>query len=152
MADADEPSILDKLDAAVPANLTKFDAFPKLPSTYKQRSESRGLLTLVIGVITFFLILHDIGEFIWGWPDFEFGVDTARDSYLNVNVDLVVNMPCRCESTPFSRWRDGFFDCDGWVLVLSVDLRDAVGDRLYLSKSFRRDGVSNFIPFLYVPD
>lgn len=25
---------------------------------------------------------------------------------------------------------------------LSVDLRDAIGDRLYLSRNFRRDGVS----------
>ena len=28
------------------------------------------------------------------------------------------------------------------VIVLNVDLRDAVGDRLYLSDGFRRDGVS----------
>ena len=30
---------------------------------------------------------------------------------------------------------------DGW-LDLSVDLRDALGDRLYLSQGLRRDGVS----------
>ncbi len=35
-------------------------------------------------------------------------------------------------------------DCP--VLVLSVDLRDAVGDRLYLSKGFHRDGVSRMLP------
>ena len=94
-------SLLEKLDAAVPSHLTKFDAFPKLPSTYKQRSESRGLLTLLLGFITFLLILNDIGEFIWGWPDFEFSVDAGRDSYMNVNVDLVVNMPCQCALFPF---------------------------------------------------
>jgi len=97
MAHSEDTSILDKLDAAVPSQLTKFDAFPKLPSTYKQRSESRGFLTLLIGFITFLLILNDIGEFIWGWPDYEFSVDTEKDSYMSVNVDLVVNMPCTCE-------------------------------------------------------
>lgn len=93
----DEQSILEKLDAAVPSQLTKFDAFPKLPSSYKQRSESRGFLTLFVGLVTFLLLLNDIGEFIWGWPDYEFSVDTEKNSYMNVNVDLVVNMPCQCE-------------------------------------------------------
>jgi endoplasmic reticulum-Golgi intermediate compartment protein 2 len=32
-----------------------------------------------------------------------------------------------------------------FALVLSVDLRDAVGDRLYLSQGFHRDGVSNIV-------
>jgi len=131
MESSEETSLLEKLDAAVPNHLTRFDAFPKLPSTYKQRSGSRGLLTLVLGFITFLLVLNDIGEYIWGWPDYEFSVDNAKDSYMSVNVDLVVNMPCQ---------------------FLSVDLRDAVGDRLYLSQGFHRDGVSiivsDFIPLL----
>ena len=32
------------------------------------------------------------------------------------------------------------FTAPSYCLVLSVDLRDAVGDRLYLSDGFRRDG------------
>lgn len=117
---ADEGSLLDKLDAVAPTPLRSFDAFPKLPASYKSRSESRGLFTVLIGLVAFFLILNDISEFVWGWPDYEFGVD-ASDAYsfMNVNVDMVVAMPCR---------------------YLSVDLRDVVGDRLYLSKGFRRDG------------
>ncbi|KAF7972239.1 hypothetical protein HWV62_18652 [Athelia sp. TMB] len=121
MDDSDGSSILDKLDSVVPAQLQKFDAFPKLPATYKQRSESRGFLTLFVGFLTFLLILNDIGEFIWGWPDYEFSVDATKDSYMSVNMDMVVQMPCQ---------------------YLSVDLRDAVGDRLYLSKGFRRDGTT----------
>lgn len=98
MADADdETSLLSKLDSAVPATLTKFDAFPKLPSTYKQRSQSRGFLTLFVAFITFLLLLNDIGEYVWGWPDYEFNVDTGdMNNYLNINIDLVVNMPCQC--------------------------------------------------------
>ncbi|KAJ6578125.1 endoplasmic reticulum vesicle transporter-domain-containing protein [Mycena capillaripes] len=114
-----EPNILEKLDAAVPAPLAQFDAFPKVPSTYKQRSDSRGFLTIFVGLVTFMLMLNDIGEFIFGWPDHEFSVDTQQASFMNINVDLVVAMPCS---------------------FISVDLRDAVGDRLFLS-NVRRGGV-----------
>lgn len=117
-----EPSILEKLDAAVPAPLAQFDAFPKLPSTYKSRSDSRGFLTIFVGLVTFMLMLNDIGEFIFGWPDHEFSVDAAQSSFMSINVDLVVAMPCS---------------------FISVDLRDAVGDRLFLSRSgLRRDGTA----------
>ncbi|KAH8979567.1 DUF1692-domain-containing protein [Lactarius akahatsu] len=102
-------------DAVAPATLKSFDAFPKLPSTYRTRSSERGFLTLFIAFIALLLVANDIGEFVWGWPDYEFGVDHTPASYLDVNVDLIVNMPCR---------------------YLTVDLRDVVGDRLYLSKGF----------------
>lgn len=92
-----ETSILDKLDAAVPAPIAQFDAFPKLPSTYKARSESRGFMTLLIGLMAWLLMLNDIGEFIWGWPEYRFNVDSDKASFMDVNVDLLVNMPCKCE-------------------------------------------------------
>ncbi|RDB26128.1 ER-derived vesicles protein 41 [Hypsizygus marmoreus] len=114
-----EPTILDKLDSAVPAPLAKFDAFPKIPSTYKARSESRGFMTLFVALLAFVLMLNDIGEFIWGWPDQEFSIDNNKSPYMGINIDIVVAMPCQ---------------------YLSVDLRDAVGDRLFLSGGFRRDG------------
>ncbi|KAL6301525.1 DUF1692-domain-containing protein [Sparassis latifolia] len=113
------PSLLDKLDEIAPTSLAEFDAFPKLPSTYKTRSESRGFLTLFVAIIAFLLVLNDLGEYIFGWPDFEFSVDGDQTNDMKLNVDLVVNMPCQ---------------------YLSVDLRDAVGDRLFLSSNFRRDG------------
>ncbi|PPQ80959.1 hypothetical protein CVT26_003530 [Gymnopilus dilepis] len=124
-----EPSLLDKLDAVAP--LAKLDAFPKVPSTYKTRSESRGFMTLFVAFLAFLLILNDVGEFIWGWPDYEFSVDGSKSNYLNINLDMVVAMPC------------GF---------LSVDLRDAMGDRLYLSGGLRRDGPSfpwDSVPFSF---
>ncbi|KAJ7189818.1 endoplasmic reticulum vesicle transporter-domain-containing protein [Mycena pura] len=118
----DETGILEKLDAVVPAPLAQFDAFPKLPTTYKSRSDSRGFLTIFVAFVTFLLMLNDVGEFIFGWPDYEFSVDNRRGSFMNINVDLVVAMPCS---------------------FISVDLRDAVGDRLFLSNArggIRRDG------------
>lgn len=101
-SEPDSPSLLDKLDGIVPAPLAEFDAFPKLPSAYKARSESRGFLTLFVGILAFFLILNDLGEYIWGWPHYEFSVDRDRNNNMNVNVDLVVNMPCQCKY--FNAW------------------------------------------------
>lgn len=91
-----EETILEKLDKAAPASLTQFDAFPKLPSTYKARSESRGFMTLFVAFLSFLLVLNDVGEWIWGWPDHEFSLDRDSASYMSVNVDIVVNMPCAC--------------------------------------------------------
>ncbi|KAI5985356.1 hypothetical protein EDD15DRAFT_2374215 [Pisolithus albus] len=64
-----------------------------LLSTYKSRSESRGLFTLLVALIAFLLVLNDLGEYIWGWPDYEFSIDTTSDSFMDVNVDIVVNTP-----------------------------------------------------------
>ena len=91
-------TILDKLDELVPAPLAQFDAFPKLPSTYKARSESRGFLTLFVAFVAVLLVLNDLGEYIWGWPDYEFGVDIEKANTMDINVDMVVNMPCQCKS------------------------------------------------------
>lgn len=93
MSSVGDHSLLHKLDTVVP----QFDAFAKLPSSYKSRSESRGFFTLLVALIAFFLILNDLGEYIWGWPDYEFSVDSHAASYMDVNVDMIVNMPCECQ-------------------------------------------------------
>lgn len=102
MASQSEPeTIIDKLEAVVPENLTRLDAFPKLPSTFKARTDSRGFLTLFVSLLACLLILNDIGEYIWGWPDYEFSIDAENASTMDVNVDMVVNMPCGCQSEHF---------------------------------------------------
>src|SRR5580692_11786401 len=119
-----ELSLLDKIDAVAPTPFNSFDAFPKLPSTYRTRSSERGFLTLFIGFIAFLLVANDIAEFLWGWPDYEFGVDHTPTSYLDVNVDLIVNMPCRCaKSISLLILEDVLIVRP--ALDLSVDLRDA---------------------------
>jgi hypothetical protein len=91
-------SIIERLEAVVPENLTRLDAFPKLPSTYKTRTDSRGFLTLFVSLLAFLLILNDIGEYVWGWPDYEFSIDDENAYTMDINVDMVVNMPCGCQS------------------------------------------------------
>ncbi|KAK2467246.1 hypothetical protein APHAL10511_000795 [Amanita phalloides] len=114
-----DESLLDKLDSVVATPLAQFDAFPKLPSTYKARSESRGFMTLFVILVALLLVFNDVAEYIWGWPVYGFSVDRDHAPFLKINLDIVVNMPCR---------------------YLSIDLRDAVGDRLYLTGTLRRDG------------
>lgn len=109
MAQPKDESLLDKLDSVVPAPLAQFDAFPKLPSTYKARSESRGFMTLFVILVALLLVLNDVSEFIWGWPDYEFSVDRDNSPLLLVNLDMTVNMPCRCLS---------FFFWFEWTLLI----------------------------------
>ena len=89
-----QTSVLDKVFS--PATLAKLDAFPKVPSAYKARSESRGFMTLFVVLLGFLLVLNDFGEYLWGWPDHEFRVDDSTESYMHVNLDMVVAMPCGC--------------------------------------------------------
>ena len=96
-----DPSLLDKLDQLVPQPLAQFDAFPKLPASYKARSESRGFLTIFVAFCAVLLVLNDLGEYVWGWPHYEFGVDIDPSNNMDINVDMVVNMPCQCE---YVRW------------------------------------------------
>jgi len=94
----EDPSLLDTLNNLAPASLAKFDAFPKLPATYKTRSESRGFMTIFVVFVAILLVLNDLGEFLWGWPDHEFSVDRNVNPNLEINLDMVVAMPCSCKS------------------------------------------------------
>ena len=97
--DESEESYLDRI---APKGLKEFDAFPKLPSTYKEQSGSRGLITILIGLLAFIFVLNDIGEYIWGWPSYTFNVEHNTSNFMDVNVDVIVNMPCGCECYLFS--------------------------------------------------
>jgi hypothetical protein len=93
---SEDASVLNKLDAAA-APLANFDAFPKVPTAYKTRSEGRGFVTVFVMLVAFMFMLNDIGEYVWGWPEYSFAVDKENSAYMFINVDMVVNMPCRCE-------------------------------------------------------
>ena len=92
-------------------------------------------MTVFVAFMVFMLLLNDIGKFIWGWPDYEFSVDKNKSSFLNINVDMVIAMPCNREC-PYSSSRNPA-DSSGqsWLLIW-----DVMGDRLFLSGGFRRDG------------
>ena len=66
---------------------------------HTRRSRSISLLRygLIVVIVSFILILNDLGDYLWGWRDYKFSVDTGLAQLMYVNVDLVVNMPCHCE-------------------------------------------------------
>ena len=53
-----------------------------------------------------------------------------------LNVDLTVAMPCHCWVVALVKGQSA-----DPVTDLTIDLRDAVGDRLHLSDDFVKDGV-----------
>jgi hypothetical protein len=103
-------SILEELDKITPANLKAFDAFPKVESTYVSHSQRGGILTALVSSLIFLLVLNDLGEFLYGAPEYRFEVDHGVERELQVNVDLTVAMPCQCECSskriPTSTSRD----------------------------------------------
>ncbi|BEJ16377.1 hypothetical protein CspHIS471_0509820 [Cutaneotrichosporon sp. HIS471] len=113
----DGNSLLKELDKIAP--MKSFDAFPKVQSTYTAHSRRGGVLTVIVSLIIFLLVLNDLGEFLYGEPDYSFSIDSDLENDLQLNVDLTVAMPCQ---------------------YLSIDLRDAVGDRLHLSSAFAKEG------------
>ncbi|EJU05029.1 DUF1692-domain-containing protein [Dacryopinax primogenitus] len=118
MASTSDDSLLSKLDS-IGAPLKSFDAFPKVPSTYRTRSSGGGFITLGIALLCLLLVLNDWAEYVWGTTTWRFVVDDKIEKEMMLNVDITVAMPCH---------------------YISVDLRDAVGDRLHLSDQFKRDG------------
>lgn len=90
----EDDSILAKLDAVAP--IQKFDAFPKVQPTYKAKSSGGGFWTIVAVVASLLLVMNDLTEYLWGWPDHEFAVDTQVAKTMLLNVDVVVAMPCHC--------------------------------------------------------
>lgn len=94
---SEDKSLLEQLDQIAP--IKQFDAFPKLPATYKSRTKFGGLMTIFVICLSVLLVLNDIGEFIWGWSDYEFLVDNDQHRQLELNIDIIVNTPCACKLT-----------------------------------------------------
>jgi hypothetical protein len=136
MSNNEDKSLLEQLDEIAP--LKQFDAFPKIPANYKSRTKFGGFMTIFVIALSFILVLNDIAEFIWGWSDYEFAVDTDNHRTLDINIDIIVNSPCGSQFILYLRVDTSLIS----FIALSIDLRDAVGDRLHLSDTFRRDGVS----------
>ncbi|KAL7004925.1 hypothetical protein EMMF5_005538 [Cystobasidiomycetes sp. EMM_F5] len=101
--------------------VASFDAFPKTLPTYKTRSSRGGFVTVALGLLIAGLVWYELKEYLYGEPTYAFAVDKGIGHDLQINVDMTVNMPCH---------------------FLSVDVRDAVGDRLHISEEFKKDGTS----------
>lgn len=112
--------LLDSLDRL--PKIRQFDAFPKTQSIYTQRSSKGGLLTIVSTVTLLALLWTELSSYLYGERAYSFRVDDQLQSSMQINLDMTVAMKCH---------------------YLTVDVRDAVGDRLHVSDSeFTKDGTT----------
>ncbi|KAM0791808.1 hypothetical protein ACM66B_004068 [Microbotryomycetes sp. NB124-2] len=104
-----------------PPPLDAFDAFKKTNATYKEKTERGGVLTVVVALVIALLVWTELREYLYGDASYQFSVDKGIAHELQLNLDATVAMPCH---------------------YLTVDVRDAVGDRLHISDEFKKDGTS----------
>lgn len=76
-----------------------FDAFPKVAPEQTVRSQRGGLLTVLTTLCALMIIWVQIGGFLGGYVDHRFSVDRSVHLSLDINVDLVVAMPCQFLTT-----------------------------------------------------
>ncbi|POW19108.1 hypothetical protein PSHT_05023 [Puccinia striiformis] len=62
-----------------------------------------------------------LSKYLFGEPSYSFHVDQSIAHSLGINIDLTVAMPCH---------------------YLSVDIKDAVGDRMYMNQEFKKEGTT----------
>lgn len=112
--------LLDSLDRL--PKIRQFDAFPKTQSIYTQRSSRGGLLTILSTITLLYLLWAELSSYLYGERAYSFAVDSQIQSTMQINLDITVAMQCH---------------------YLTVDVRDAVGDRLHVSDSeFTKDGTT----------
>ncbi|CEQ43066.1 SPOSA6832_04948, partial [Sporobolomyces salmonicolor] len=104
-----------------PPPLTAFDAFNKTNSTYKEKTARGGFFTLLVALVVGVLVWTEGRDYLYGEAGYEFSVDKGIAHNLQLNFDATVATPCH---------------------YLTVDVRDAVGDRLHISDEFKKDGTT----------
>jgi len=87
--------------------LINFDAFPKVESNYQERKEMGGFVSLLVACILCFLITGEFFDFIRPEIRQDFLVDPTVDVSMQINLDIVVKMPCE---------------------LLSIDVLDTAGE------------------------
>ncbi|EEQ36588.1 putative ER-derived vesicles protein [Clavispora lusitaniae] len=76
-----------------------FDAFPKVAPEASVRSQRGGFSTILTVFCGLLIIWIQIGGYLGGYIDRQFSVDNETRKDLNINLDMVVAMPCQFIST-----------------------------------------------------
>ncbi|GAA6009315.1 hypothetical protein JCM11491_004270 [Sporobolomyces phaffii] len=121
MASPDSDSSYFTSLLAKPPPLTAFDAFRKTNATYKEKTTRGGFFTLLICIVVAALVWTEAKEYLYGEADYSFSVDRGISHELQLNFDATIATPCH---------------------YLTVDVRDAVGDRLHISDEFKKEGTT----------
>ncbi|KAL9932558.1 hypothetical protein V8E36_008675 [Tilletia maclaganii] len=117
---SDSSRLLEQLDNM--PKLRQFDAFPKTQALYTQRSSRGGALTVILALALLIIVWSDFRAYLYGEHAYSFSVDRHIGHEMQINVDFTVAMKCH---------------------YLTVDVRDAVGDRLHIGEDvFQKDGTT----------
>lgn len=71
-----------------------FDAFPKVAPEHSVRSSRGGLSSVFTILCGLFILWVQVGGFLGGYIDRQFSVNKKIELNLDINVDVVVAMPC----------------------------------------------------------
>ncbi|MCO5554344.1 hypothetical protein L7F22_007873 [Adiantum nelumboides] len=89
---------------------------------YRKRSSRGGALTIAVILCLIVLCWNEARDYLYGQQHTSFKVDNHIEQEMQINFDATVAMPCH---------------------YLTIDIRDAVGDRLHISDSeFQKDGTT----------
>ncbi|KAJ5115160.1 hypothetical protein NUU61_000919 [Penicillium alfredii] len=98
-----------------------FDAFPKTKSSYTTPTRRGGQWTVLILLACTVLSLSELKTWYRGTENRQFSVEKGVSRELQLNLDIVVNMPCD---------------------ALRVNIQDASGDRILAGDLLRREDTS----------
>ncbi|GMM33888.1 Erv41 protein [Saccharomycopsis crataegensis] len=112
-----------------PGGIKVFDAFPKVATQHSVRSSRGGSSTIFLMIFVLFIAYVEIGDWFDGTMDRNFTVDNNGDDSLNINIDIVVAMPCN---------------------FLHTNVLDFTRDRTLAADYLSYEGVNFFIPSIYL--
>ncbi|KAJ6087578.1 hypothetical protein N7467_006492 [Penicillium canescens] len=103
------------------AGLKTFDAFPKTKSSYTTPTRSGGVWTVLILIICTIFSISELKTWWRGTEHYQFSVEKGVSHELQLNLDIVVDMPCD---------------------ELRVNIQDAAGDRILAGELLKRDNTN----------
>ncbi|KAI0386677.1 DUF1692-domain-containing protein [Hypomontagnella monticulosa] len=95
-----------------------FDAFPKSKPQYVTRTSGGGKWTIVMAIISVFLLWTELARWWRGEESHTFAVEKGVGHSMQLNLDIVVNMKCQ---------------------DLHVNVQDAAGDRIFAASRLQED-------------
>ncbi|KAJ5155378.1 COPII-coated vesicle protein (Erv41) [Penicillium capsulatum] len=103
------------------SGLKTFDAFPKTKTSYTTPTRRGGQWTVLILLICWVFSLHELKTWWKGTEHHHFSVEKGVSHDLQLNLDIVVNMPCE---------------------GLRINIQDAAGDRILAGDKLRHEDTS----------
>ncbi|OJJ42877.1 hypothetical protein ASPZODRAFT_104636 [Penicilliopsis zonata CBS 506.65] len=116
-----EDAFGEKTAGSEEGGLRTFDAFPKTKASYTAPSSRGGQWTVIVLAICTFLSFTEIRTWMQGTEMHHFSVEKGVSHELQLNLDMVVDMPCD---------------------TLRVNIQDAAGDRILAGEMLTKEDTS----------